>query len=221
MKISMLVISFTILTGVPSFTKNYEHPQNLYNSSLESYEKHDLGHAMFYAKKAIKLAPGDNNIRSLFFKIRQDLGLPSIFSEDQFSHRLTTFLFQSFPPHLNAFAGGILFILASGIISLLMFNQIRIPKFVPIILFTLSFFMMIQAVAQYYFFNKDERVVLATSTLYEEPSINSTKLQDIPAGTEVSVIDQTEEFLLIKLLNSTEAWILSNHAPILLEPISQ
>ncbi|MGL4562890.1 MAG: SH3 domain-containing protein [Brevinema sp.] len=213
MQVSKAILSVIILFSVPSFAEYYEHPQNLYNKSLEAYEKNDFGYAMFYAKQARALDPSNKNIRTLFFKIRQDIGLPTIFSEEQFSSKIITFIFQSFPPHLNAFVAGVLFILGAGIISLLLLKQIKIPIFVPIIVCSVSIFLMIQAIIQYQLFQTDERVILKTTSLYEEPSTNSTKLQELPAGTEIKVIAKTDDFLLVQLLNSTEAWVLTNEIP--------
>ncbi|MGL4393874.1 MAG: SH3 domain-containing protein [Brevinema sp.] len=209
------------LLTTPIFAKQYEHPQNLYNKALEAYEKQDLGTAMFYAKGAMKLSPGSKNTRILFFKLRQELGLPTIFSEDQFSQQLSTFLFQSFPPHVDAFFAGVLFILGAGLLSLIILNQISISKYIPTTILALSFLMMLQSTIQYQFFKVDERVILTSTALYEEASLDGTVLQNLKAGTELTVIDQSEEFLLIKLLNSSEGWISKDAAPPLLTPISK
>lgn len=214
MQISKFMIILFMLFSSNIFAKYYEHPQNLYNQAISAYQNNDLGSAMFYTKKAFMLAPNNKFIRPFFFKLRKEIGLPSIFSEDTLSKRITSSIFQGVAPHYNAILAGFMFIIGSIFVSLMLLKKINNKPSIYIVSFTLSLFLITQAIIQYYYvFNVSNRIVLSEVQLYEEPSTESTILEKIPAGTEVEVIDQTDNFILVRLLNGTEAWSLTNSIP--------
>ena len=215
----ILIILLTLIsTHTLSFGLEYEHPNNSYNKALEYYQQDDLGNAMFHTKRAILLKPTDKNIRELFYTIRKDIGLPQIYSDDSFSNIILSNLFSQLSPQINAIIGALLFLIGSLLVCLILLKTITTNKKVAIIGIWISFILsginFLQAGIQYYiFFSPDQRIVLTTTKAYEEASFESLNLLDLPAGSEVQVIIQDQEFYLVSTLDGKEYWITPESIP--------
>lgn len=212
---SLLLLNTSILFGV-----EYNNPDMYYNDALAFYQQKELGKAMYAIKKAYLLAPDVEHIRKLFYTIRYDIGLPPIYATDRLSLQIFAKVFASHPPHINALIGGGLFLGASILVSLLILGKITAYRKISMIgiwfLFVTAGILFLQAGVQYYvFFAPDQRVVLQKISAYEEPSFESTKLIDLPEGTEVTVVAQTDEFLLIRTLDGKEYWVNPQFIPVL------
>jgi len=210
LKVSFLVfISIVFVTDTFTLT-NYENPNSLYNKGLKKYQEEDLGQAMYYLKKAMILNPNNIKIRQLFYTLRKEIGLPPIFSTDTKTNRFLSIIFSSTTPQNYSLIGGFLFLISSILYS---FYKIKYLKIYPFIFILSGFFIFCSLIQYYIFFNTKERVVINKSRLYEEPSTNSKLITTLPAGTEVNIIDHSEDFYLIKTIDGQESWMISNNLP--------
>ena len=222
----ILIVLLILITSYSlSYSQEYDHPNNSYNKALKYYQQDHLGNAMFHTKRAFLLNPTDKNIRELFYTIRKDIGLPQIYSNDSFSNILFSNIFSQLRPQTNALIGSLLFLLGSLLLSCVLINKIIKYKNIAIIAIWISFIFsginFIQATVQYYlFFASDQRIVLTKTKAYEEASTESLYLLDLPAGTEVKVIVQNQEFYLIRTLDGKEYWITPAFIPPLWDKLS-
>ncbi len=208
----MFFSQILILLMIVSNTYGNEYPNQNYNEALTYYQNGEIGKAMFYSKRAILLDPSDSEVRSLFYSIRHSIGLPSIYATDSFTSQTLSHIFGSLPPHINATVGAVFFVLASVLVSLLLIGKLEKHKNISLMgiwgFFIISGALFIQAGVQYYFFfSPDQRVVINDIRAYEEPSIDSEELLTLPAGTEVTITMQSEDFYLAKTLDGKEYWI--------------
>lgn len=212
----LLLISSIIITTTKNYSTTYkiDHPHTLYNKGLEEYNKNNLGQAMFFVTKALILAPSDPKIRTLFYTLRKEIGVAPIFSTDNKNNLFLSKLFSKILPQYNALIGGILFIFASMIYAYFLLSKRTIFSKIYLCLFIFSGIFIIQAFVQYYlYFNTKQRILLHTSALYEEPITNSIMITTLPAGSELTIIDNSDNFFLVKTLDGKEAWIISNSLP--------
>ncbi len=208
----MRVYQILILLLTLSNVYGNEYPNQNYNDSLTYYQNGDLGRAMFYSKRAILLEPSDPQIRNLFYTIRHDIGLPTIYATDSISSQMLSYVFGSLPPHINASIGAVFFVLASILVSLSLLGKLDKHKNITLMstcgFFIIAGVLFIQAGVQYYFFfSPDQRVVINDTKAYEEPSTESVVLLTLPAGSEVTITMQSEDFYLAKTLDGKEYWI--------------
>ena len=220
-KIQILILLLMMITNSFTYGKEYTHPTKLYNTALESYNNKDLGQAMYYVKQALLLNPARSEYRALFYQIRKDIGLPQIYSTDTLGGQVLSQVFGFIPPHINALLGGILFIFGSFLVSALFLKKLQKYKYTQIgiwISFLGAGLFFITALLQYYaFFSPQQGVLLSISNAYEEPSLDSFKVLELPSGTELSIVDKVDNFYLIKTLEGKEYWILQKKVPILFE----
>ncbi|MGL4676501.1 MAG: hypothetical protein ACRCWI_02395 [Brevinema sp.] len=205
-------ILIALLFSITTHSQEYSHPYNNHNQALDYYQIGEFGKAMFYSKRAMLLDPSNIEIRKLFYTIRHDIGLPPIYATDTKGAQLVSSIIFRDPPHITVMIGGALFFGASLLVSLLLLGKIRNYKKIALIGIwiglILSLLLFIKSSVQYYFFFlPDQRIIIETTKAYEEPSIESSHLLDLPAGTEVTVVVTLEDFYLVRTLDGKEYWI--------------
>lgn len=219
----ILILFLTLLPSSILVSQEYEHPNNLYNKALTYYHNNDLGNAMYYTKEALILTPYKNEIRTLFYQIRKDIGLPQIYSSDTIGGEIFSYLFGRIPPQINSLLGACLFVLGSLLVMGMILKMItasyqKITTIGIWIFFIGAGILFTQALVQYYiFFKPNQGVLITESSAYEEPYNDSFKVLDLPAGTEVSIIDTVEEFYLVKTLDGKEYWVITQNVPLLFQ----
>ncbi|SFB76956.1 hypothetical protein SAMN02745150_00712 [Brevinema andersonii] len=194
----------------------FTHPNNLYNNGLQFYYNSEYGPAMKCIKKAMLLAPNNKQIRTLFYQLRREIGLPVVFTQDNVISRMFAVFFNAVPPQWNAILGSFLLL----IVSLIVFLPVKKKKYILYIIgmFSTSVVLLSVGLIRYYiFFNVPDRIATHIIDLYEEPDVKSKKNITLPAGSELRVVDQIGEFLLVKTLDKREAWVQEEFVPPLWE----
>lgn len=194
----------------------FPHPNDLYNNSVRFYANSEYGKAMRCVKKAMLLAPDNQQIRTLFYQLRREIGLPIVFTQDNVVSRIFAVFFNAVPPQWNAILGSLLLL----IVSLIIFLPVKKKKYLLYIIGMSSIsvaLLSIGLIRYYIFFDVPDRVAIQAVDLYEEPDVESKKDISLPAGSELRVVDQIGQFLLVKTLDKREAWVQEEFVPPLWE----
>lgn len=211
-KMLFLMAPITAKDRIDKFT----HPNDLYNNGLQFYYNDEYGTAMRCIKKAMLLAPNNKQIRTLFYQLRREIGLPIVFTQDNIVSRIFAVFFNAVPPQWNAILGSLLLL----IVSLIIFLPVKKKKYILYIIgmFSISMALLSIGLIRYYiFFSVPDRVAIRAVDLYEEPDVESKKNITLPAGSELKVVDQIGKFLLVKTLDKREAWVQEESVPPLWE----
>ncbi|MEY3323367.1 MAG: hypothetical protein RLZZ417_2950 [Bacteroidota bacterium] len=188
-----------------------------YNLGLLYERKGNMGLAMFYLKKAEKLAPVDPYIKegivSLKEKIKDRFILPV---ENKSSFHWIIYPWQ----YWTIQKGGIF--LLTGIWIFFIYEMVyrfwAIPRnkyFYKQIqyaqLFAIAFF-LIQSIRIYYFNQRNEAIIISSEVnVYQGADPLSPKIQTVHAGLPVLFEDRIGEWIKIKLDNGQIGWINKNH----------
>ncbi|MGL4367269.1 MAG: SH3 domain-containing protein [Brevinemataceae bacterium] len=218
MRIFYLIFFMLSLQNIHSTQTAFEHPNITYNKAVKEYQSGNLPQAMYLSKQAMLTASYNKNIRELFFSLRKELDYPKILTSDSKLNYLFSVIFGKIPPQIDALIGSLLFLTAAVLLSLYFLKKyIHTPKIIPTvkILFVCSILLMTKAMIQYFVFadNKNHRIIISNTSVYEEPSLQSVELFQLSAGWEAEIIDNIDEFVLIKTFDNKEGWIISNSIP--------
>ena len=205
--------------------ENYSVAISLYDSILESglesselyynlgnchYKKNDWTNAIWHYEKSLQL---NNNVKTIHnlelakLKIIDRIEpLPKLFYKKwwiNLSQTLSTQVWQI----LGLFGVGLIFILQ--LIS--QFTSLK-NKLTTKIFYTITVIIFFITQTSYHNnFTKKEAIIFSeTITVNSAPTINSTNLFTLHAGSKVEILDVIGDWINIKISNGNSGWILQN-----------
>lgn len=189
-----------------------------FNIGNTYYKLEDIPSALLYYEKAIRLAPGDRDIR---FNIQ----LANLKTVDKIEDTPTFFLAQWWNAFILFFSiqtlavASIVFLI-SAFILLIVFLYAKTTPFKKGLFYTailllfcgLSSAFMANRQSAYFASHQQAIIFTAAVTVKSEPEDSSESLFVIHKGTKISILDQHQEWMKVELSNGNIGWIMSSDA---------
>ncbi len=189
-----------------------------YNIGNAYYKLDDIPSALLYYEKALRLAPGDEDIR---FNIQ----LASLKTVDKIEDIPVFFLAQWWNAFILFFSIqtlavlGILFLISTFILFVI-FLYTRTMSWRKILFYTailllfcgLSSVFMANRQAAYFGSHQQAIIFTAAVTVKSEPENTSKSLFLIHEGTKISILDHHQGWMKVELSNGKIGWIMSSDA---------
>jgi tetratricopeptide (TPR) repeat protein len=191
----------------------YQSPAIFYNIGNASYKSGDIPSALLYYEKAHKLAPGDEdinaNIRFVNLKTTDKIDqVPEFFLANWWK----TFILSFSTSALSILS--IILVLGGSVFLIIYFftGSISIKKtsfYASITLFFLGVFIIFVAGMQISYFKWHRQAIVFSSsvTVKSGPVDQSANLFVIHEGTKVNVLENSNGWMKIGLVNGNEGWI--------------
>jgi tetratricopeptide (TPR) repeat protein len=198
--------------------EGYQSAAVYFNMGNASYKSGDIPSALLYYEKAHKLAPGDDDIN---FNIR----FANLKTTDKIDQVPEFFLFNWWKAFILTFSINILAILSIalvlfGSVMLIIYfftSSVSIKKtsfYTSIILFFAGTFMIFIAGMQISYFKGHRQAIIFSGsvTVKSGPVEQSSSLFVIHDGTKVNVLENSNGWIKIGLVNGNEGWIKQSDA---------
>jgi len=184
-----------------------------YNLANAHKENNQLGQAILYYEKAIKLSPNNNNIKTNLEISREEVDSDIIEIPDFLPVRI----WRAFSSLLSP----LIWIIVQTLLGLLLlysvysFFKTQIPKSRSVKIFMLSLlalFIVIPAghTAHKLISSLDYGVVMSQSDLKDAPDDRSENIEPLSEGVKVKIIDQVDDWYKVSLMNKEIGWLEKN-----------
>ncbi|MEO6521319.1 MAG: tetratricopeptide repeat protein [Mucilaginibacter sp.] len=185
-----------------------------FNLGNAYYKQGDIPSAILYYEKAHKINPGDDDIN---FNIQ----LCNLKTTDKIDPTPDIFLTKWWEAIVMAFSVGTLgwlsilfFIAGSGVFIAYLYSQSvslkRTSFFTAMGLISIGLITIILAATQVHYFASHKQAIVFSNAVNvkSEPGAGSKNLFVIHEGTKVDVLENSNNWMRVRLLNGNEGWIL-------------